>query len=160
MNLNLKLLLSSLLVLSLLVFGCRNCTVDSGERVIDRSIRSQKLSRQEDLTVNGSLKLEQVQVKSLTVNGSAKLGPKASTIDGRLIVNGSFNGDGISVSQETSISGSATIKNSSLQELKIHGHAELSSTTVEGNVLVYGKALTLNSGTTIRGSIQFMNEPG
>lgn len=154
-----------LLYMSSLVLLMTNIACTSfGEKIIEGSLKKQKVSHEGPLLVQGSMEANELSVKKLTVQGSATLGNSdgvESVIDGDLLIQGQLTAQNVNIKGKTTVQGDAEISNSKLgKDLVVLGDSVVSTTEIGGDVVVKSKKITLNSGVKVRGSITFENEKG
>lgn len=129
--------------------------------VIMGSSTRERIERRDSLTVQGSLEVKEINAKDLTIQGSGEIGPGDSLVDGKLLVQGSLEARGLTVTGSTTVQGSVELDNCTLKEsLHIAGEGTLKDTKVHGDIIVKAKKLFLRSGVTVDQRIVFSGEPG
>ncbi len=143
-----------------LLISCTDACRSMEDGVVNGSLKRSYKDEEKDLTINGSLEASEIAVNNLTVNGSAKLGPHKSFIRAKLKINGNLEANNIDVKQGATINGNLEIDDAHFwDDLRVNGQAEIGSSIIEGNVYV-SKTITLKSGVTIKGHLEFIEEPG
>lgn len=141
------------------LFFLPSCST-GGQRVISGSVDKNDINEERDLIIQGSLTVRNLATRDLMVQGSARVLRGNSVVDGRLLIQGTLTAEKLTVNDGAEVQGTANLTECAFKKNLTLTEGELDRTTVDGDLIVKKKIVTLKSGVTITGKISFEEGPG